>query len=236
MSELVVIVPSRGRPEAAATLIQAFGATRTTAQLVFAIDEDDPRREEYWALAGPPVNTIESGGAPATMVLALNASAVSRAMADAPPFALGFMGDDHMPRTKGWDQAYLDALHELGTGIVYGNDLLQGHRLPTQCAMTSDIVRALGFMAPPSLKHLYVDNFWRDLGKAADCLRYLPDVIVEHRHPIAGKAPWDENYQRVNAPEVGEHDRKAYEAYLYGRDGFESDVAKVKALREVMAS
>jgi hypothetical protein len=90
------------------------------------------------------------------------------------------MGDDHFPRTHGWDQAYLDALRELGTGIVYGNDLLQGHRLPTQCAMTADIVRRWGYMALPTLRHMYVDNFWRDLGNAADCLRYLPEVVVEH--------------------------------------------------------
>lgn len=234
MADLVVIVPSRGRPEAAAALIQAFGATRTVARLVFAIDEDDPRREEYYALVGAPQSTVDTGGAPATMVRALNASAVSRAMADDPPFAIGFMGDDHMPRTVGWDERYLDALREMGTGIVYGNDLLQGHRLPTQCAMTADIVRELGYMAPPALKHLYVDNFWRDLGKGAGCLRYLPDVTVEHRHPLAGKASWDEGYERVNSPEMGEHDRIAYEAYVAG-GGLDADVAKVRALLGVAA-
>jgi hypothetical protein len=233
MADLVVIVPSRGRPEAAAALIQAFGATRTTAQLVFAIDEDDPRREEYYALAGPPQSTVDTGGAPATMVRALNASAVSRATAGNPPFAIGFMGDDHLPRTVGWDERYLAALRELGSGIVYGNDLLQGHRLPTQCAMTADIVAALGYMCPPVLRHLYVDNFWRDLGKAAGCLRYLADVIIEHRHPLAGKAAWDEDYERVNSGEVAEHDRLAYEAYQ--RDGFDADVAKVRALLGVAA-
>lgn len=235
MADLVVIVPSRGRPEAARTLIQAFKATRTVAHLVVAVDEDDPVREEYWALAGgPPATTVDTGGAPATMVRALNASAVVRAISDDPPFAIGFMGDDHMPRTVGWDAAYLAALRELGTGIVYGNDLLQGHRLPTQCAMTSDIVRALGYMAPPMLKHLYVDNFWRDLGKAAGCLRYLSDVTVEHRHPLAGKASWDEGYERVNSPEMGEHDRVAYEAYV-ADGGLDADVAKVQALMGVAA-
>jgi hypothetical protein len=164
------------------------------------------------------------------MVEALNARATGYAGLDDPPFAIGFMGDDHCPRTYGWDKAYVDALREMGTGIVYGNDLIQGARLPTQVAMTADIVRALGYMAPPALTHLYVDNFWRDLGTVAGCLRYLPDVTVEHRHPIAGKAEWDEGYRRVNDAAMYERDRLAYVEYQ--RTQFVADVAKVKALRD----
>jgi hypothetical protein len=124
---------------------------------------------------------------------------------------------------------YLDALRELGTGIVYGHDLLQGEKLPTQCAMTADIVRALGHMAPPTLRHMYVDNYWLDLGRAADCIRYLPEVVVEHMHPFAGKAAMDAGYQRVNASEVYAADQQAYAAYHAGQFG--ADVAKVAALR-----
>lgn len=145
-------------------------------------------------------------------------------------FAHAFMGDDHLPRTVGWDEAYLDALHELGTGIVYGDDLLQGRALPTQCAMTSDIIRALGYMAPPTLTHLFVDNFWLSLGNEAGCLRYLPEVIVEHRHPAAGKAALDEGYERVNSVAMQTRDEAAWNAYV-DSGAFAADVEKVKALR-----
>ena len=151
------------------------------------------------------------------MVKALNFSAMYRATDDNPPFAIGFCGDDHRPRTVGWDQAYLDALREMGTGIVYGNDLLQGEALPTQVAMTSDIIRALGYMAPPDLVHMYADNWWRELGRRAGCLRYLPDVIVEHMHPVAGKADWDEGHKRVNAPEMYDRDATTF-AHLQMRE------------------
>jgi len=224
MADLVVIVPTRERPEAAATLAQAFHATCTAGtRLIFAVDESDSRPPAFgdhheWL----GVQICRS----TTMVEALNEAARIYAP-DA--FAIGFMGDDHFPRTFGWDNAYLEALKGLGTGIVYGNDLLQGHRLPTQCAMTSDVVRALGYMSPPELRHMYVDNFWRDLGNAADCLRYLHEVIVEHRHPIAGKAQIDEGYLRVNAPAVYEADERAYAEYC--RTRFAEDVAKVQALR-----
>jgi hypothetical protein len=245
MADLVVIVPSRGRPQAARELVDAFAETCVAkTKLLFAVDETDPSSYNVTNLLSyihhVVVNVVICPSK--SMGEALHMAAVNVCLPESwspspenfpPPFAVGFMGDDHRPRTKGWDQRYLDALREMGTGIVYGNDLLQGGRIPTQVAMTSDIVRALGYMAPPTLRHLYVDNFWKDLGTAADCIRYLPDVIVEHMHPVAGKAQWDESYKRVNAPAMYEHDARAYAEYR--RDFFADDVAKVVALRGVAA-
>lgn len=94
--------------------------------------------------------------------------------------------------------------------MVYANDGIQGERLPTAIFMTADIVRALGYMAPPTLGHLYVDNAWLDLGRSAKCITYLSDVRVGHRHPIAGLAAWDEGYQRCNSPEQYSRDQAAY--------------------------
>jgi hypothetical protein len=144
---------------------------------------------------------------------------------------IGFMGDDHRPRTYAWDMEMLNAVDLLdGTAIVYGNDLLQGENLPTAVFITSDIVKALGYYQPPELVHLFFDNFWRDLGRAAFCLRYMPDVIIEHMHPAAGKAEWDERYLEVNAGGMYEHDEAAYRQYV--EDGrFAADVEKVVALR-----
>jgi SAM-dependent methyltransferase len=236
MADLVVIVPSRGRPQAARELAQAFASYCTAdTRLVFAVDEDDPALPEYsdlprsWAGCSRPAVSVGIAEAPSTMVKTLNAAAASELRLDEPPFAIGFMGDDHRPRTAGWDQAYLDALRELGTGIVYGDDGLQGENLPTQVAMTSDIVRALGWMALPGLKHLFVDNVWKALGAAADCLRYLPDVLVEHMHPFAGKAEFDDGYARVNSAEIAGHDQDVYERWL--RTDAAGDVAKIRALR-----
>lgn len=204
MSDLVVIVPSRGRSKAARELVEAFEATCTAdTELVFALDRDDPALPEYKGLLGLI-------GQNASMVQALNRTAIE--VLERVRFAVGFMGDDHRPRTVGWDTRYLQALGSL-PGLVYGNDLLQGVRLPTQVAMSASVVRALGHMAPPVLTHLYVDNYWRDLGQATGCLTYLPDVVVEHLHPIAGKAAWDEGYQRVNDRSMYDRDRAAYAAY-----------------------
>lgn len=226
MADLVVLVPSRGRPDAARALAWAFRTTCTADTLLtFVVDEDDPTRADY-ELVGTEQRCAVLFTPSHTMVEALNLAAGHVAALDV--FAVGFMGDDHMPRTRGWDSLYLEELRALGTGIVYGDDLLQGEALPTQCAMTADIVRALGYMAPPDLHHMYVDNFWRDLGAAAGCIRYLPDVVVEHMHPVVGKAPVDDGYLRVNDRAVYDADQRAYERYRAER--FAEDVQKIRTL------
>jgi hypothetical protein len=229
---LLVIVPSRARPEAIPPLVAAFAETCTaTTCLVVAIDEDDPERERYAEAVqespGPVSLWINQGEK--SMVAALNGAVAEFTVNPDHPYAVAFMGDDHRPRTKGWDTAYIQALRELGTGIVYGNDLLQGENIPTQVAMTADIPRALGHMAPPCLTHLFVDNYWRDLGRAAGCIRYLPDVVVEHVHPFAGKAAMDEGYARVNDHGMYSRDAAAYAEYAARR--LVDDVTAVRALR-----
>jgi hypothetical protein len=215
-------------------MAQAFGDTCTgDTRLVFAVDDDDPEGHEYIRHA------VESGSrtlagvrfdAAGTMVQALNKAAVAVVDGAVQPFAIAFMGDDHRPRTVGWDTAYLAALRRLGSGMVYGNDLVRGEYLPTQVAMTADIVRTLGWMAPPVLRHMYVDNFWRDLGIHAGCIRYLDDVVVEHLHPIAGTAELDAGYERVNADEMYSADESAYLKFC-ADGGFRAAVDAVRALQ-----
>jgi len=47
-----------------------------------------------------------------------------------------------------------------------------------------------------------------------NALRYIPEVVLEHLHPVAGKAEWDDQYREVNAPEVYSADRIALDNYL----------------------
>lgn len=228
-AELVVIVPSRGRPEAVPRVVDAWHATDAyqDAALLFAVDEDDPAADQYRAQASPEALMVFCAEW-LPMVAKLNAVAAYQASADR-PFALGFAGDDHLPRTPGWAATMLAALRDMDTGVVYGDDLLQGERLCTSWAMTSDIVRTLGRMVPAPVEHMYCDNSVMDVAKLAGCLRYLPAVVIEHVHPLAGKAEWDEGYRHVNRREQYRADELAYRRWI--RDGRAADVAAVRVLR-----
>lgn len=224
-ADLLMICPTRGRPRNAIALWEAWQATSTgAADLCFAVDDDDPELESYrtavkdmtdvWLLTGPRLR----------MVGTLNMAAdIARHRYR----YLGFLGDDHRPRTVGFDARFVECL-SAGTGIVYGNDLLQHEAMPTAVAMTSNIVTALGYIAPPSMLHLCVDLVWKDWGEAIGRLTYLDDVILEHLHPANGKAAMDAGYEDANSSDRVRDDSAAYYEYLGGQ--FHEDVTKLKAL------
>jgi len=208
MKDLVIFVPSRGRPQNIEDLLFSLQETKTASELIVIVDDDDETLDQYIEL-GCKIMMIAKQGKGMARPLNFAANIFKD---DYRYFA--FIGDDHRPRTEYWDQKLINALDEVGTGIAYGDDLLQGENLPTAVAMSGDIVRALGGMVPPGFIHLYLDNFWMQLGKDLKSFIYLPDVIIEHLHPVAGKAQWDENYRSVNAEEVYSADAKAFDEYI----------------------
>ena len=228
MSELAVIVPTRGRVESCRELVAAFDETcGEDTQLVFAVDRDDPEFAGYVELGELDGVTVYINDDLGSMNRALNGCAYY--FRDRFAY-LGFMGDDHRPRTDRWDQWVLDALNRMPSGVVYGNDLFQAHKLPTQVFMDSRIVRTLGWFAPPELRHMYLDNFWLELGRRLGTLTYLPDVVIEHMHPVAHKGEWDDTYKATNTSDVYQHDHAVFQQYVFDR--LDADVARI---REVLS-
>jgi hypothetical protein len=153
-SDILIIVPSRGRPHSVAPLLKAWRKAGTEAELLLALDEDDPALQAYLDAVAelPDVRGSQIGqlmvqiGPRRRLVGTLNEVATLFA----PDYAaVGFMGDDHRPRTPGWDQRFATCLSG-GAGIVYGNDMLVGERFPTAVVMTSDIIQTLGWAVSPT--------------------------------------------------------------------------------------
>jgi len=210
---MCVVVPSRGRPENAERLAQAFKDTGAEADLYIVIDNDDPKWNEY--AKSENYKKLPADNKTGGCAKSLNTGAVL--LLDITKYPLYdyfvFMGDDHLPRTPGWDKAFIQALGT-NTGIVYGDDLLQGANLPTAYGMSRDLVNELRGMTFPGCVHLFFDNFVKQLGLDLEYLKYLPDVIIEHMHPIAGKVAMDEGYERVNSPKMFEQDLLTLQKYL----------------------
>lgn len=236
---VVVVMPSRGRPARARAAIAAIRETaaRVDTRVVLAVDENDPELPAYQALRWDPIpyraevalvvlEADETGG----LVRATNTVSMRVARED-PGCIIGNLGDDHVARTPGWDTAVLDALAT--PGIAYGDDGFQGHELPTAPFISASIVLALGWYALPSCRHLFVDNAWRDIGVQAECLRYLPGVLIEHMHPLAGKAGWDDGYQRANGTDTVELDKRAY--HDWRESWMATDIAAVRDVVPVAA-
>jgi hypothetical protein len=212
VSSILVIVPSRSRPANIVRFVSAFAVTRTSgADLLVVVDDDDPCLLDYQAIALTPGRSwfrLEAQP-PRRLGPTLNYWSAGQPNYD----IIGFAGDDHIMRTKHWDLCVAQALRTR-PGVAYGNDLLQGPNLPTAAFISTVLIDALGYMVPRGLIHMYLDNFWKELGMNLDALTYFNDVVIEHMHFLNGKAELDEGYKRVNAREMYAHDKRVFENYM----------------------
>ena len=239
MSELAILIPTRGRPGNIRKVISAWDFTNAwdDADMILIVDADDPELAGYEAIERDFNAEAPVGSEPLKLVtmdewmpMIHKLDQVAKLYAQTRAyFALGFAGDDHLPQTIGWAKRYLTVLRELGTGMVYGDDGYQGAKLRTEWAITADVVAALGRMIPAPVEHMYSDVALLELMTAAGAVRHLPEVRIEHMHPVAGKAESDEQYKRVNHRDQFAKDRKDYEAWQ--RSGRTTDIATVRALR-----
>jgi hypothetical protein len=209
----LILVPTRGRPKNAIEVLKAHKEFSCRSDLLFVIDTDDEELINYRTAVGLEY-IIEVENKTRGMAYPINLAA-KKYLNDYEFFT--FIGDDHRFKTADWDVCLMRAIGN-DAGLAYGNDLLQGQRLPTAVMMSAAIVRNLGGMVPPKMRHLYLDNFWKKLGEDIGNLSYLEEVIIEHLHPVAGKAEWDEGYKAVNAEEIYAFDRLMFHNYITSED------------------
>ena len=202
---MLVICPTKGRPKNALRLSQHFYDTRVgDTDLTFCIDNDDETAHEYMETV-----LYYSKGPAKRLGPWLNEKAREQGHNYD---IIGFLGDDVIPRTDGWDDLVRDAMQP--NGIVYCNDGWQGEGLPTGVFMDAKMIDKAGYMVYPELVHLYIDNHWKAWGEALGTLTYLPNVHLEHMHPFAGKAETDDVYEAANAPDMYTKDGQAFMKFI----------------------
>jgi hypothetical protein len=215
-------VPTKGRPSNARRLQDAFySTTYLKSRIVFIMSDNDPKLNSYSGLEESITVSPTKQGFVDPLNLGYLADKVQS-------YAVGFMGDDHLPRTVGWDSMFISALEEMKSGFVYGDDKFQGENIPTHVAMTADIPEVLGFMTLPQLSHLYADNWWLDVGKKLKKIKYLEDAVIEHLHPAAGKAKQDAGYDFSSSSALNLSDKNIYQTYL--DCGIDKDVKTIKEM------
>ena len=224
--QILILLPSRsngsGREDNVERFIQSWrDYSEGLSELCVLLDEDDEfrykRHSDVQYVINPNMRFVPK----------LNKAALH--FKDEYRYIANF-SDDFIIKSK-WERQFIEFFeNNSGVGIAYGNDLLQGERLPTAVCITSNIIDTLEYMIPPKLQHMYADNFWRDLGIQSKVLKYFSDIVFEHVHPDAGKAYRDPQYKY--AAEVAFSDEQYYREYL--NTSFMSDVAKVVAMRPSM--
>lgn len=211
-------MPSRSRPDAARAALDSFYETAVgeETRLIVIPDAQDPEYGRYLDVI--PGRSIAKGQV-GTMVARTNAVAKLVAPED-PEGWIGWMADDNRMRTPGWDAAIPGAVEPV---VSMGDGFWSRRGKPVNFFWPTPVVTRLGWLALPSLRHLYVDDSWRMLAITTDSYVHLESLLCEHLHPAMGKGQWDDQYHSTENAEMYEHDRNAFLTWLQAPGGFERD-------------
>jgi hypothetical protein len=187
MSEPVWLLSTRGRPNEAQEVLDACKRTGMRSRGLVYVDETvyEYRRLRLpanWEIHYEP----EWGSIGASMRYCL----------DRYPEAThyGWLADDTVPRTKGWDKqleyaagewclAYADDLwfSTMGWSDYWTNQLRLGTQVSAGLCWGGELIRAVGWWAPPGLVQAGIDTAWTAIIAPLGLGRYVDDVVVEHK-------------------------------------------------------
>ena len=217
----LVMVCSRGRPQNVIRCFEVLKKLSHISDYILVISEDQkdlyPEIEGVQRLVAP----LDAGTGSCDKGNYLVAQKIHEDYE-----TLSCIDDDTVVETDGWDLYLALPLKAKGYGVSWGNDGIHQGQIPTKWTMTTNIVSSLGFIAPPGLIHLYVDNLWHRIGEVLNSAHYAPSVLMTHHHWINKKAPMDATYAENNTKEVWAHDEKVFTEYITGQ--FHEDIERIK--------
>lgn len=202
LDKIALIIPTRQRVEQAREQsLLLRGLTGLNADIHYVIDGDPQNEHDYVrALADSHATVhVQPWRGLSGTLNTMSARLVNQYR------YIGFIGDDHAPRTPLWDVQIWNEFRDPHTLIVYGPDgqprglLPTGYYPLTWWVMDSDLIVSLGQMVPYVLSHTCVDDYIWSLGHRSGTMAFVPEVVFEHNHWYWNKGEKDESYERSSS-------------------------------------
>ena len=143
---------------------------------------------------------------------------------------VGLVSDDLVPCSSGWDVSLINSLQ--GWNMVSSGDGWQCQsadinksRMHGATAFSGDLLREIGWLFPPKLKHIFHDDIMEAVGRETNCWQIRVDILVKHLH---------EALEGVRGPTMDpnsllwQHDEAIYKEWVAAEK--EATVARVKGL------
>lgn len=222
MEKIIWITPSRKRPKKLENLINSWkNTTEGLSDLLVCYDSDDHSYDDM-------INRYEeviwcvNEGEPRSFLRIFN-EIVNQCLDDYQ--YIGFMEDDCIFETSGYEKKFIDKFKELGKyGIVYANDMLRTPELITLPVLNSNLVKDLGYFCPEELHCLFADNYWRELANYLKTDYYFEDIVIKHNHYTVDDNITDETSKSVDS--FMNLDGSIFNSYM--RDRFINEMNKLK--------
>ena len=173
------LLPSRGRPH----LVRRLFDTGFKTPGLLVIDDDDYKN--YRGVELP------AGWEKVSLPRMYLSPKLNAAFQKRPAESwYGILNDDHLPITPDWDMKLAEAVKT--RPMVWPKDNY-ADRISTP-VFSGDLVRALGWIAPPELNHFYIDDVHELIAECLGCSR-LDEVTVSHEHVNKGRMKPDQTYR-----------------------------------------
>lgn len=193
--EVAVVVPVLRRPDNAAPFMRSLRASTGLATAYAVADDDDPETAEAWAAAGAQVIV----GDARTFARKVN---LGYAKTREPWL---FLTGDDVKFHPGWLDHAQHVADVLGASVVGTQDLGNPRVLAGDHATHLLVRRSYvdevgaswggpGVVAHEGYRHNFVDNEMVDAAKARGVWQMAMGSVVEHLHPVWGKAEKDSTY------------------------------------------
>lgn len=232
-----VLCPTRGRPDGFAELCQsmyetalAFDERMQSAadfEVIAYLDDDEPECDRYHA-ASDGFWFVRWIGGPRIVLSEMWNRCAEHASGE----ILMHCGDDIRFRTRGWNKTVEDVFNRYPDRIafVHGDDLLQPEgRVGTHGFIHRRWMETVGYFVPPYFVSDYNDLWLTEVADRIGRHVYLPQLITEHMHPDAKKAPVDLTHQERHARHMQERPDLLYVELAHERD---ADAEKLRAVMQ----
>jgi hypothetical protein len=183
-----VVMPTRGRPERCKQALESLFATAEgEIELIVGFNPDsqypvDERAKVYLSPTGPSQRTGEMA-AMATGEIIMQGS------------------DDFLWRTPGWDRIFHEKAEKHPIACFFFNDGRPEDKMDSCIPVVTRKFYEIAGYFPSYFFHFYGDTWVADIANMAGCLRYVPEVVIEHMHPKFRKAQSDETYGMRGSPD-----------------------------------
>lgn len=207
-ANLAILVPVLRRPHRVGPLLESIHIANPSARVVFVCDPTDFEEQHAIRDAG--------GGEP--MLINGNYAAKINAGVRVTTEPHIFLGADDLHFHPGWYEA-ASALLSDTVGVVGTNDLCNQRVAAGEHSTHSLVARwyaDLGTIDEPGkllhegYKHEFVDDEFVQTAIHRGAYAHAHDAVVEHLHPMVGKAPMDDLY-------AAQHQRMRFGRRVYRR-------------------
>lgn len=181
-----LLCPTRNRPVGAFRYLQSIERTIANPErieVLFYIDEDDPRLPEYKYLFDSHkthLNHVDYVVGPRKSVSISWNDIAEKAIGD----VLAMGNDDLIHVTPHWDMKLDDEINKYEDEIycLFFKDLNRSDEAVTFPIVSRKWYNTLGYFTPGIYGFQYNDTHIADIGRGVERLRILHDIQVDHRH------------------------------------------------------